>query len=129
MPRFEKDQLFDGFDPGGFYQMVPVSESRGDLNVFSDTEEIFVEFDTPNIARFGQRDPPYIQRSHYHLDDQHTYLPPLSRLTFELIGIKSGTTNLVIKDKEGDPIIDPKTGGPITSVELGLTVHRPPKRF
>src|ERR1700752_429641 len=95
--RFEKAAgLFDGFDPKTLYQMVPVRERRGALSVISEAEEIAVAFDTPDIAKFGNKsfNPP----SPLPFSDDFVRIQPNSEVKFELVGEKAGNTTLVIKN-------------------------------
>ena len=114
MPRFEKEQRFDGFDPDGPYQMVPVGDSRDELSVISGNEEIFIEFDIPGVARFGQLvwDPPGSHRG--RATAERAPVGANARLNFEVIGVSRGITNLVVKNSTGSPVVDPKTKQPIS---------------
>jgi hypothetical protein len=79
--------------------MVPVRERRGALSVISEAEEIEVAFDTPDIAKFGNKsfNPP----SPLPFSDDFVRIQPNSEVKFELVGEKAGNTTLVIKNRQG----------------------------
>ena len=99
--RFEKTSgSFDGFDAKTVYQMVPLGDSRAGLNAVTGDEEGEVTFINPGVARFGgakRFDPP----SALPFSDTAVRLPPRTRFTFELIGLKPGDTTVVIRDRAG----------------------------
>ena len=98
--RFEKaDDLFDGFDSKTVYQMVPVGERRGALRAISEAEEIEIAFDTPGIAKFGNKS--FSPPSPLPFGDDFVRLQPNSEVRFELVGVRAGNTTLVIKNPKG----------------------------
>jgi hypothetical protein len=96
--RFEKEELFDGFDAKVSYQMVPLSGERP-MTVVSDADECIITVDQEDIVsmhnfRFDKGVPNMP-------GDFEVSLTPNNRVSFSIIGKRPGNTTIFLKKKNG----------------------------
>ncbi len=99
--RIERDQIYDGFDPGVPYQMIPVGENRTGFRLITLQEPVNLRLDPPGIARFDRAVTNYAP---YFAEAK-----PSSVTQFDLFGERAGRTKLYVRNTEGVEVAKPLT--------------------
>jgi len=96
--RFDKAQIFDGFDPKTVYQMVPVGDSRR-MTVITEEEECTIIVDPPQVARMQSFvfTTPLLEMPR----EFRASVTPRNRISFDVFGQGKGNTTIFLVDRKG----------------------------